>query len=248
MTTIENKLKLIRLYLNMNQSTFAKALGVKQSYLSALESGKREPTAKLLYLLVKKFNISADWFITGKGSIITNDDSAKDNDVRQEENTAMYGSDVRFPTGNIRLEDRTESKEEKSSADNQLINNTNDQILNKIKKLEYLYSKFHNSGGGDNKIILFATSQESIEISDFLVELDKNINKRINEVFLKIIDKKVSRSEGFKVVDSILKELEKLTPFLLKFSSSLTDLAIEIKKNFPETIKDPNTIININEY
>ncbi len=63
------KLKQIRLDKGLNQKEFSTLLGVKQSYYSELENGKREITTRVLSELAVKLKISLDWFLFNKGSM-----------------------------------------------------------------------------------------------------------------------------------------------------------------------------------
>ena len=73
--TNSDKLLMIRNIESLNQKEFAERLGVKQSYYSGLERGKREITAKIINSLIREFNISPNWFIADLGEMyITNDD------------------------------------------------------------------------------------------------------------------------------------------------------------------------------
>lgn len=67
MTGADTRMKIIRKRLGFNQSSFSEELNIKQSQLSFIESGKKDITSKLFVRLVEKFNVSADWLITGKG-------------------------------------------------------------------------------------------------------------------------------------------------------------------------------------
>ena len=48
-----------------NQTELACAVGVGQSYLSAIERGKKEPGAAVLYRIAKRYGKSIEWLLTG---------------------------------------------------------------------------------------------------------------------------------------------------------------------------------------
>ena len=50
---------------DMTQAEFATRIGVAQSYLSALERGKKEPGAGVLLSISREFAKSVDWLLTG---------------------------------------------------------------------------------------------------------------------------------------------------------------------------------------
>ncbi len=49
----------------MTQAEFARAVGITQSYLSALEHGDKEPGARVLLAIAQYFGKSIDWLLTG---------------------------------------------------------------------------------------------------------------------------------------------------------------------------------------
>lgn len=46
----------------------AKIIGVSQGSLSEIENGKREPSAKVFYGIIKNTDIDIKWLVTGKGA------------------------------------------------------------------------------------------------------------------------------------------------------------------------------------
>ncbi|NDV83086.1 helix-turn-helix transcriptional regulator [Bacteroides sp. 51] len=68
---MSNKLKEIRKSMNLNQKEFAEKIGIKQSYYSGIESGKKPINVKVTDALWK-MGVSFDWFYEGKGNIFTN--------------------------------------------------------------------------------------------------------------------------------------------------------------------------------
>ena len=47
------------------QAEMADAVGVSQSHLSAIERGKKEPGAAVLYRIAKRYDKSIEWLLTG---------------------------------------------------------------------------------------------------------------------------------------------------------------------------------------
>ncbi|GAB1536723.1 hypothetical protein ADMFC3_23540 [Geovibrio sp. ADMFC3] len=66
-TTIGSRIKSIRLKNGANQTVFATKLGTTQSYLSAVEKGKNEPTESIINLLSLNFGVNKEWLLTGAG-------------------------------------------------------------------------------------------------------------------------------------------------------------------------------------
>lgn len=67
--TPNQRLRLTRELLQFNQTEFSKALGFKQSHISAIESEKKEVSVKIIYALVNKFKVSANWLLSGSGEM-----------------------------------------------------------------------------------------------------------------------------------------------------------------------------------
>ncbi|WP_295714191.1 helix-turn-helix transcriptional regulator [Mucilaginibacter sp.] len=63
------KIKAVREALNLKQNEFATALKITQSYLSALETGRKNVTNKIVEILIEKFKISPEWYYNNNGDI-----------------------------------------------------------------------------------------------------------------------------------------------------------------------------------
>ena len=65
-----NILRSLRLQIGLNQTDFAKAIGVSRSTIGMYETGKREPDFETLELIADYFNVSLDYLMGN--SIIKN--------------------------------------------------------------------------------------------------------------------------------------------------------------------------------
>jgi transcriptional regulator with XRE-family HTH domain len=73
---IGNKIKEIRLSLGLSQADFSSKIGVRQGYLSEIESGKKTPGSKVILSLKRSFpEINID-FIVGEGEMYQEDEKA----------------------------------------------------------------------------------------------------------------------------------------------------------------------------
>lgn len=68
-STINDRLKHLRLLLGLTQAEFGKKLGITPSAISYLESGRSKLTEHMLLMICANFNVHADWLRTGKGEI-----------------------------------------------------------------------------------------------------------------------------------------------------------------------------------
>jgi transcriptional regulator with XRE-family HTH domain len=58
MKQLAEALRLLRVFHDMSQTDLACRLGISKSYLSEIESGKKEPTLNLLYRYATEFDVS----------------------------------------------------------------------------------------------------------------------------------------------------------------------------------------------
>lgn len=63
------RLKASREKLNLNQKSFAKRLGITNSYISEMESGGKNITSNVLAKLAEVFDISPNWILLGEGGM-----------------------------------------------------------------------------------------------------------------------------------------------------------------------------------
>jgi transcriptional regulator with XRE-family HTH domain len=59
------------------QAEFSRAIHVAQSYLSAIERGKKEPGAAVLLAISRELGKSVDWLLTGKTHGVSRKRAAK---------------------------------------------------------------------------------------------------------------------------------------------------------------------------
>ena len=66
-TTIENRIRLIRIETNLNQTQFAKSLNISQSKLSQIEKGIVQADAAFLTAMYAEYRINPSWLLFGTG-------------------------------------------------------------------------------------------------------------------------------------------------------------------------------------
>jgi transcriptional regulator with XRE-family HTH domain len=67
---VGQRIRDVRKHMLINQTDFARSLGITAAYLSAMENGKIEPDFEFLYKVEKFFNVNLLYIITGKGPIL----------------------------------------------------------------------------------------------------------------------------------------------------------------------------------
>lgn len=65
MKDIGFRIKCIRKENNLNQTQFAKTIGISQGNLSEIEMGNSNPSAETLLSLRQQYNVNLNWLLTG---------------------------------------------------------------------------------------------------------------------------------------------------------------------------------------
>lgn len=65
MSDIGYRIKSIRKEMNLNQSQFARNIGISQGNLSEIEMGNSNPSAETLIAIKVKHNVNLNWLLTG---------------------------------------------------------------------------------------------------------------------------------------------------------------------------------------
>lgn len=69
METLGERLKKLRKILDLTQTEFASKIGSVQNSITGYESGRRNPSAPVISLICKEFNVNEEWLRDGTGEI-----------------------------------------------------------------------------------------------------------------------------------------------------------------------------------
>lgn len=69
MSTIYERIKVLRKAKGLTQQKFADALGLKQNTVATYEMGKTAPSDRTIIDICEKFNVNEEWLRTGKGEM-----------------------------------------------------------------------------------------------------------------------------------------------------------------------------------
>lgn len=79
-TSIGKRISQLRKYHRLNQGELATILGIRQSDVSKIENGHREPNLSEIDIIFSKFKPNKAWFFLGEGDIIKDDKTITVND------------------------------------------------------------------------------------------------------------------------------------------------------------------------
>jgi len=65
--SINDRVKQVRVSLNLTQKEFGQKITLAQTYLSQIENGDRDVTDKISRIICLQFNVSEKWLQTGEG-------------------------------------------------------------------------------------------------------------------------------------------------------------------------------------
>ena len=71
----ENQLKAIRKSTGMTQQEFASHLDISLSSVANIENGSREISKAMMKSLIEKYNVSAEWLLTGEGAMFISEET-----------------------------------------------------------------------------------------------------------------------------------------------------------------------------
>ncbi|MEQ9617722.1 MAG: helix-turn-helix domain-containing protein [Deltaproteobacteria bacterium] len=64
---IGERIKAVRQEFGISQKVFGEGIGIADSYVSEIESGKKTPSLTILLAIAFKYGVSLDWLKSGKG-------------------------------------------------------------------------------------------------------------------------------------------------------------------------------------
>ena len=71
MSVINNRIKEVRMTLNLTQEKFSSKIGLTTSNYGQLEIGKSNPTANVLHNIANEFHVNGNWLLTGNGKMFS---------------------------------------------------------------------------------------------------------------------------------------------------------------------------------
>lgn len=77
---MHERIKELRIALNLTQEAFAKRLGVKRNTIGNYETGNRVPSEQSIFSICREFNVREEWLRSGTGEMF--------NELSQEEEVA----------------------------------------------------------------------------------------------------------------------------------------------------------------
>lgn len=83
---MNDRIKILRKQLNMNQSEFGVRIGVKQGSVAAYECGARTPLDAVVSAICREFDVNETWLRTGEGEMFI--------EKSREEEIAAFVGDI----------------------------------------------------------------------------------------------------------------------------------------------------------
>lgn len=194
MSTINERIRIIRKMNNLNQQQFAQILGVSQTHISKIEAGKDAPSRKLLKSICIEFKINPGWIESEIGNI----------------NQSEFSEDILIKDCLVKTKKYllNASKQEKMLYSNLLI-----QFPDLIKSINI--AELNNTDGIDDYLIttLFDILLETMKYTEYLnketrkIKHSENTDNKIDDIFY-ISDTYINKiSEELKTIRNIFLEI-----------------------------------------
>lgn len=71
---MNERIKAVRRHYHLTMSAFGSRIGIKNSSISLLESGKNNPSERTILAICREFNVNEEWLRTGKGDMFNQDE------------------------------------------------------------------------------------------------------------------------------------------------------------------------------
>ncbi|GHV83902.1 hypothetical protein AGMMS50212_12420 [Spirochaetia bacterium] len=75
--SINQRIKMIRKALKLNQRDFSTYMSLSKSYIGGVETGIRQVNGRLIKLIVSEFSVNEEWLKTGVGEMFTQNSDEK---------------------------------------------------------------------------------------------------------------------------------------------------------------------------
>ncbi|MGL5512744.1 MAG: helix-turn-helix domain-containing protein [Sporomusa sp.] len=91
---MNERLKLIRKTLSLNQAEFGGRLGVTPTAISRIEKGERSLTDQMFLAICREFNVNESWLRTGNGDMFVHPDTFSLDELAKKNNLTPFELDI----------------------------------------------------------------------------------------------------------------------------------------------------------
>ena len=121
------RIRKIRLENNLTQEEFSNLLGVKQANLSNIENKGSKLSLDLMNQIISKFNIDANWLLTGNGKMLRNEQNIGD-----ISNSNVFGANISCSEVGIPHKTMQETNDDSFRSYTEIIKKQQEQITSLI--------------------------------------------------------------------------------------------------------------------
>jgi len=91
---MNERLKLIRKALSLNQAAFGDRLGVTPTAISRIEKGERSLTDQMFLAISREYNVNENWLRTGNGDMFVHPDTFSLDELAKKNNLTPLELDI----------------------------------------------------------------------------------------------------------------------------------------------------------
>ncbi len=218
-----SQLRQVRESLHMKQKDFAEKLGITQSYLSAVELGKKEITTKLSKKLIELFQVSSDWLMRREGSIFrTENGPLISNDLAPQFGEKGVFSPKNSQNNSLKIGGPSENEAEKAALRERRLTALWNQVINR-GQLDM--TGYHTIG------FCSVMGNYSDAVLNFIY---KKADEQVMQVLGQVLDGKLAIHEAPSKINKILAPLNDMQSLFMKLESTIIDTMVSTLQQYPE--------------
>lgn len=226
--TFSDRLREVRKVLKLSQVDLSKKIGIKQSYYSAMESGKKGLSSNTIQLMISKLDISPLWLLSGEGNMFISKKSPLDSvtgNISKCDISHHQDSPLVSPIG-IESDKSTDARtiEDELMFPNETIKSTSD--------LDRLY--ISNAFGAHSIFIMNILKANNLEdmniqlgnlidMCDFISHYVRHylVNNRTADVYKKYFLKQITLEELLNAIKTVLMDEKELHNRLIPYIEAI---------------------------
>lgn len=126
---MKERIRKLRKFLDLTQQEFADKIGMKRNTVANYETGRNDPSASVISLICREFNVNEEWLRNGNGEMLI--------ELSEEEEIADLAYELLDPKGDtfyLAVLELIHTYKELTPDSKQVIRDTAAKFLNNLKK------------------------------------------------------------------------------------------------------------------
>jgi len=236
---IHHRLKEVREKVGMSQTLLAIQLGVTPSYVSAMERGSKNITRKVIEKLIELFEVSADWLISGTGSMSFSENVLPISEGLSYQSAKSSVSDTKkvsnksFNFRSTLASDKAEADKIRNTVQASAVGGEGARHWARRRIHEARIYKLHPSAESATLTDYVLVSGLGQDIDKLLVELVNIVQGKVDKVLDEAIDRKLTLPQAAEKIKKVTAPLNSLQPYIEALETAIFQLARAAADQYP---------------